>query len=122
MKNAYIAMQQELHDQKAIKDVQRISTTEFSLIRPILTLLESKEGRFPAASLDLLLHETDDIASHMGRLTSNISLEQWMYRTMPQFYRILYKTGGDPDLLDIDENEIDDFFGVKPNIHPIATL
>ncbi len=123
-KTAYISVLKDAGDIENAKQSKNVVTTGLSMTRPSLAFLKSPDGLLvPASSLDILLHGDEHSWQAMKQNAKNITYEETFLRSLPSFYRFVYKKDEqDKDLLSLSELDIDKFLGLDKKIVPFAEI
>lgn len=124
MKNAYLAILNDLSDLENMKVAEKVETTDVAYAYPLIAFLEQNgDKRIAATGTDFYLYATEDTLPKMIEIARSITVEEAFCRALPRLYRSYYKKEGyDDGLLAIDGQYIEKLFGMDKKIGPIATL
>ncbi len=126
MKEAFIALLEEIQDHESLNAVKDVITTNLIISRPTLAYIDipKDDRRIPATGLDLILYS--DKGKSWDRTidaTKQTTLSQFFNRALESFYaEFVPPSEKEPNLTKITERDIEKFTGLDQKIPPLITL
>ena len=124
MKEAFIAMQKEYGDLQSIADIADLRTNDLSMnVKSFSFLKADNETKVPLTGVDLILFGNVKTLSIIRSLSKVLTVKEFVYRAMPDFYKMFCREEEpDEELLKLTEEDIDKYLGLEGTIVPSAKL
>lgn len=122
MKDAYVKMQAELQNYKAIEACVRVQTKEYNEFT-IAFSHNPGDKMSLATGIDLYLYGKENLWSQISKMANNITFSEALNPLMPEFYTVMYPAKDrEENLFAISSDQIIKFTGLDKKISPCIEI